>query len=239
MALTLDEGRQRPPHNTSRSHHGARTRDTGIPSEVPRTSWDVVDEVNLEEVFLSRTPMLRSCPAFLRGRFRHSLCVALRERCRAKLVGDTVAEERAWKVFGLVPAMLLHRPRGCGRVGKEELVERANIFGRGQWRDLLTSMREVLHHPHHDEEQDIIREQKRRGRAACNRVQQGQVSRARQELVGATLAPKTRDTLEELQRRRPQERVREIPVEVMMSNPQTCEFGQHHFLKVFVQCTFG
>ena len=184
VALTLDEGRQRPPINTSRSHHGARTRDTGIPSEVLRTSWDVMDEVKLEEFFLSRTPMLRNCPAFLRGRFRHSLCVALRERCRAKLVGDTVAEERAWKVFGLVPALLLHRPRGCGRVGKEELVERANMFGRGQWRDLL--------------EQDIIREQKRRGRAACNRVQQGQVSRARQELLGATLAPKTRETLEEL-----------------------------------------
>ena len=24
-----------------------------------------------------------------------------------------------------------------------------------------------------------------------------------------------------------------------MSKPKTCEFGQHHFLEVFVQCTFG
>ena len=39
----------------------------------------------------------------------------------------------------------------------------------------------------------------------------------RQELVGATLAPKTRETLEELQGRRPQERVREIPVEMASS----------------------
>ena len=108
VALTLDEGRQRPPHNTSRSHHGAKTRDTGIPSEVPRTSWDVMDEVNLEEVFFvpnTNVEKLATVCALLFGK-------------DAKLVGDTVAEERAWKVFGLLPAMLLHRPRGCGRVGK-------------------------------------------------------------------------------------------------------------------------
>ena len=46
----------------------------------------------------------------------------------------------------------------------------------------------------------------RRGFNACNHVKQGQVSRARQELVGAALAPKTPETLAELQNRRPQER---------------------------------
>ena len=72
--------------------------------------------------------MLKSVPHFLRGRFRHSLSVALQERCRAKLVGDRIGEERAWKVFGLVPAMLLHKPKGVGSI---ELMERANKFARG------------------------------------------------------------------------------------------------------------
>ena len=40
-------------------------------------------------------------------------------------------------------------------------------------------------------------EHARRGGAAQNRVQQGQVSRARQELTGATLAPRDSDTLEQ------------------------------------------
>ena len=153
VALTFDEGRQRPPpNNTSRSHHGSRTRDTGGPSEVPSTSWEGMDEVNLEEVFLSRTPILRSC--FLRGRFRHSLCVALRERYKAKLVGEKVVEEIAWKLFGLVPVMLRHKPRGCGSVVKQELVERTNKFGRGQWRELLASLQEVPNHPHPKDEQN-------------------------------------------------------------------------------------
>ena len=30
---------------------------------------------------------------------------------------DEQAEIRAWKLFGLVPLMLLHRPRGTGAVG--------------------------------------------------------------------------------------------------------------------------
>ena len=41
------------------------------------------------------------------------------------------------------------------------------------------------------------------------------MSGARQELTGATLAPKNDDTLRDLQGRRPQERIREIPAEVL------------------------
>ena len=62
---------------------------------------------------------------------------------------------------------------------------------------------------------DVTAEQQRRGKAAQSRVERGQVSRARQELTGATLAPKTDETLRELQGRRPQEMIWEILVEVL------------------------
>ena len=61
----------------------------------------------------------------------------------------------------------------------------------------------------------------RRGKAAQARVQRGQVSRARQELVGAKLAPKDQTTLNELRGRRPQEQLREIPEDVMSFEPET------------------
>ena len=60
-----------------------------VPTEVPSGSWALMDRVDLEEEILRRTPMLKSCLQFLRGRFRHSLLITLQERCRAKLVGDT------------------------------------------------------------------------------------------------------------------------------------------------------
>ena len=222
VTLTLSEGRQRA-SGTSRRHTNERRHSTAIPTEVPRESWEQMDQINMEEVFLRRVPMLKSVPHFMRGRFRHNLTVTLQEECRAKLVGDRIGEERAWKAFGLVPAMLLHKPKGVGSIGRVELLERAHKFARGQWADLLeelcqsTCSNRIGVIRSKDSTQDA--EQKRRGEAACNRVKQGQVSRARQALTGATLAPGTLETLAELQRRRPQEQVREIPPEVMACNP--------------------
>ena len=64
-------------------------------------------------------------------------------------------------------------------------------------------------------------EAERRGLAAQEKVKRGQVSRARQALVGAALSPKTEETLEELRRRRPQAVLRQIPQEVMDYAPDS------------------
>ena len=46
-------------------------------------------------------------------------------------------EERAWKLFALVPMMLLHRLQVTGRVGRDEgrdeFAARGDLFTRGQW----------------------------------------------------------------------------------------------------------
>ena len=125
----------------------------------------------------------------------------MRERQRARQAHDTVGKERAWKLFGLIPMMLLHQTRGSGSLGRDELATRADVFSRGHWIALL-------------------QEQAHRGRAALSRVQQGQVSRAWQELTGAQLALKTVDTLAELQGRRPQVRGMVIPLNVMEFVPE-------------------
>ena len=113
-------------HSASGACERSPTSDEGQPhchqknSEVP--CWEQLDQVNLAEWFLKRIPMLKTCPHFLRGRLRQCFAVALRERYRARQSGDIQAEERAWKVFGLIPMMLMHRPQelgGSGRVGEE------------------------------------------------------------------------------------------------------------------------
>ena len=71
-------------------------------------------------------PMLRTCPHFLRGRLRFSFFVGLRERLRAKMLNDRVGEARAWKLFGLIPLMLLHTPMHTGAVLRDELAQRAD-----------------------------------------------------------------------------------------------------------------
>ena len=43
---------------------------------------------------------------------------------------DELGEIRAWKLFALVPTMLLHKPRGAGAVGRSELFFRAEEFAK-------------------------------------------------------------------------------------------------------------
>ena len=64
-------------------------------------------------------------------------------------------------------------------------------------------------------------ERTRRGVVAQERVIQGQVSQARQVLTGATLAPRTLETLEEFWRKRCQNQVQPIPFDVMEFTPET------------------
>ena len=55
------------------------------------------------------------------------------QRQQAVAVGDATGEVRAWKLFLLLAFMLLHRPVGEGRVGKEELSNRFDKVSDGQW----------------------------------------------------------------------------------------------------------
>ena len=136
--------------------------------DVPRPgaadlNWSQLDQFNVEEIFLIRVPMLRSCPHHLRGRLWECLGLALRERFRARFIGDVESETRAWKLFELIPMMLLHKPKGTGSVGRSELARRFDLFARGS--QLIHKVQNNL-----SEKQ----EQERRGKAAQNRVQQGQ-----------------------------------------------------------------
>ena len=138
--------------------------------------WSQLDSVNLEDIFALRVPMLKSCPHFLRGRLRESFNLTLRERFRARLEGNVEAETSAWKFFGLILVMLLHRPVGTGSVGRTELAQRADDFARGLWTDLLRKACEMSPRSRSTSPpRTVVEEQERRGRAAQSRVQRGQV----------------------------------------------------------------
>ena len=92
--------------------------------------WEQVDSFSLEDVFSHRVGMLKTCPHFMRGRLRECFEIAFMERHRAEMESDELGELRAWELFGLVPIILLHRPRGTGAVGRSELGHRAEEFAR-------------------------------------------------------------------------------------------------------------
>ena len=77
------------------------------------------------------------------------------------LAGDHVAENLAWKLFGLIP-----RPRGTGSVGRDELSFRANQFAAGEWVSLVDAARSAsVARP---AKLNAISTEERRGKAAQN-----------------------------------------------------------------------
>ena len=95
----------------------------------------------MAEVFATRVSTLRKCPHHLRGRL-----IALSERLRAKWENDVDGEIRAWKLFVLIPSMLLHRPRGAGSVGRSELAQWFEDYQQGRWDQIAGKGENSLQH---------------------------------------------------------------------------------------------
>ena len=212
----LNHGRQEPEKQcpcspSGRTPGGQEEKATGfeVPPTLPEGIWEQMDHVDLQETFLLRIPMLKSCPHFLWGRFRECFAVTLRERYRAKAVGDTVAEERAWR--HLVSTMLFNRPRGWGSIGGDELAIRADnlqvapIFaGRSEQR-VFNPTRHKFQGP----DQRVFAP--RQGSAELSRVWSSVQGQAR---VNWSIFGTEDSGNVEGQEKRPQVRVREIPHDI-------------------------
>ena len=133
---------------------------------------------------------------------------------------DQVMEERAWKLFCLLLVWLLRRSPGDDRVSKEDLCRRFDLFAEGHWDTLCDGAVAAIttSAPQRERHERTIEE---RAMAACRKVQLGEVSRARQCLAGAALAPGNLDTLRELQSKRPREVLRHLPQHIREFHPES------------------
>ena len=104
---------------------------------------------------------------------------------------------------------------GGSRVSREDLLERFDKFAQEKWCALFE---DAMKNDRGCKAKTKTPSLAARARAA-QKVQLGEVSRARQCLVGASVAPGTNDTFRAMQGRRPQEVVREIPEEVRQFEP--------------------
>eukprot|EP00439_Symbiodinium_sp_Y106_P010376 s2888_g1.t1 len=84
---------------------------------------------------------MQSVPVFLRHCVHQAFILALRALREAYARGTAPQQTRAWKLFLLLPRLLLHRAREPGNVGREALVQRARDFLAGRWDALLLATR--------------------------------------------------------------------------------------------------
>ena len=78
VLITLQHGREGvvPIQQTEVRWVAPRSRVVRV-GEILSASWEQLDQVNLDDVFLHRVPMMKSCPGFLRGRSRFCFGMAL------------------------------------------------------------------------------------------------------------------------------------------------------------------
>ena len=81
-----------------------------------------------------------------------------------------MVEVRAWKLFCVVPIMLLRRTKHSGTIRRDELAQRMEDFSRGRWTDFLPEVQQSDLRSGHTE---CVDDQVRRGAAAMRRVQRG------------------------------------------------------------------
>ena len=185
----------------------------------------------MEEVSRTRFPVLQSCPFQLGGRFRQASRVALETLHNGVIGHDLFMETTGWKLFILLLFMLLRRPRGHAKVGKDELGRR--FESSLQECGLICSVRDTK----------LAHKKGTRHTRGWIPLNAGQLQlarksnwgRARRCLTGAPLAPGTEETFQVLQARRPQIAVRELPEEVRAFEPDSPMVMD----KIFLKCSVG
>ena len=143
---------------------------------------------------------MRSVPRVLQGPYTAAVRLSLQEASQAQQDGDQARLSRAWKLFLLLPRMLLWRPPRGGLVPKRHLESRLRLFVAGEWTELL--QQGAVHgaaavaafarkrRREHGEE-DLSR----RAARAVRQVELGEISAGRQALEGESVAPGTLRTL--------------------------------------------
>ena len=142
-----------------------------------------LDSIDLVATLQSKVCIFQSPPQFLKGRIRHALTVAL----EAILAANTPeSSTRAWKLWSLLPRMIMHRPPGTRTLAKDIWRARITAFQAGQWLTLLSNAN--ASYPIITAETSNTRPNPQAHRAR-QLVHQGELSAARQALSAGPLAP--------------------------------------------------
>ena len=113
----------------------------GVPNrEVLGLGLRRLDEIDLVEQFQRRPVIMRSVPVVMKGSFKAAMRLAIDEVADGVAAHDEDKQERGWKLFLLLPRMLLQRPPRGGLVPKSKLQERLRRFAIGDWIGLLQEM---------------------------------------------------------------------------------------------------
>ena len=113
-----------------------------VPVERFTDSFQWLGEVDLEVVFKQRPCLMKSVPGFMKGAYQSAMRIAFAKIDQGRVEGDATRSSRGWKLFLLLPRLLLHKPPRGGLVPKRKLQDRFEVFADGDWASLHKIWRE-------------------------------------------------------------------------------------------------
>ena len=145
MILNFARDREGDNSGEAEMEHQERNDTVGEPDDVlyvphardSTAGFASLDEVDLAEVFEVRACVMKSIPKFMRGAYRGAMKLSLQEIQRGSVVNNSTVETRGWKLFFLLPRLLLFKPPRGGLVPRGRLQERMSKFASGEWELLL------------------------------------------------------------------------------------------------------
>ena len=207
------------------------------PSALTQAGFVALDLINVRDVFTHRACVMKVPPAFLRGAYCSAMRLALHEIISGMESDNQVRITRGWKLFILLPRMLLFKPPRGGKVAKNKLLDRFTKFAQGQWLELLSASAEA------SKSAADIRARRSRTRMdpMDQRVQRaeallsmGEISAARHALEGSPVAPGSEETHNAVTdaNRRPPEPRDPIPEDILQIEPvRPFELDKEGFLQ--------
>ena len=163
-------------------------------------AWADLDDIDLAAEFRTSVTTIRSVPTCIRGEYARIQTAALRalsQASRAQADAQTL-ELRAWKLFLLLPRMVLCPTGRGGEAGARILRRRVRMFDDGQWGALLQASRQVGRRSVTTRAFSEAEAFQAKLRAATALIEKGELSHAARVLKSAGLAPGNTDTLRQL-----------------------------------------
>ena len=102
------------------------------PSSRTQSGFIALDTVNVRKVIAVRTCLTKVPPAFLRGAHKSVMRLALQEIVSGMEIQNQLRISKGWKLFILLPRILLFRPARGGKVPRNQLLDRLPKFANEQ-----------------------------------------------------------------------------------------------------------
>ena len=164
----------------------------GTSPELLSTAWKYIQEISADTILHSHTPKtVQTIKPSLTARFIDCCAFALQR------IKENPSNVAAWKLFLLIPRMVLTPQRG-GKHGEREANSAYSKFLNGAWSDLLQ-----LETSFEGSKKSIMTKEHAKRSAALRLVRCGELSKAARILTSNGLAPSSAETIKKLSSKHP------------------------------------